>query len=58
MKNNVYSERQERDTNRLYAEIQNFPAEKRGSAVEMAIAFIRGMQVQERLTAAQRADRA
>lgn len=54
MKNSIYSERQESDSNRLYAEIQNFPAEKRGSAVEMAITFIRGMQAQERLTAAQR----
>lgn len=54
MKNSIYSERQEIDSNRLYAEIQNFPAEKRGSAVEMAITFIRGMQAQERLTAAQR----
>lgn len=53
MKNSIYSERQESDSNRLYAEIQNFPAEKRGSAVEMAIAFIRGMQAQERLAAAQ-----
>ena len=58
MKNSIYSERQESDSNRLYAEIQNFPAEKRGSAVEMAITFIRGMQAQERLAARQRQESA
>lgn len=38
------------DVNRLYAEIERLPDSKRGSIVEMAITFIRGMQAQARLS--------
>lgn len=42
--------RSREDANRLYAEIERLPESKRGSIVEMAITFIRGMQAQARLS--------
>lgn len=47
--NSTYSTRQTNDSNRLYYEIQKFPEDRRGSVLELAITFIRGMQAQERL---------
>lgn len=42
--------RVEEAANRLYAEIEHLPESKRGSIIEMAITFIRGMQAQARLS--------